>query len=52
MRRINRNSIEFQNFKKMVERNKLKSNGTSIDLMVSYLKRNNIKFSNMNQCHN
>lgn len=45
MRKINRDSIEFKNFKNAVERNKLKSNSVNIDLMILTIKENNIKLS-------
>lgn len=48
MRRISKDSTEFKNFKKAVERNKLRNKGTSIDLMVSTLKEKNIKLSTLN----
>lgn len=42
MKRIERDSIEFQNFKDSVNKNKLKNNNTNIDRMISLLKTNNI----------
>lgn len=46
MKIINKNSKEFKNFKRAVERNKLKSRATNIDYIVSVLKKNNISINN------
>lgn len=44
-KRITSEDEEFKSFKKMVEANKLKDNGTDIDRQVEILKEKNIKLS-------
>ena len=39
---VEEHNIAFNNLKNVVQRNKLKDNGTDIDYMVAYLKEHNI----------
>lgn len=45
MKTIRPSSVEFQNFKEAVEKNKMNNLGTNVDIMVEILKKNNIKLS-------